>query len=81
MEVEIKKVDSQGRVALPADWRREFLEDNNEVTVIREGDQIVIKARKRPDITLLFDSLQTDLPPEVFRDWETLKRALLEDRR
>jgi bifunctional DNA-binding transcriptional regulator/antitoxin component of YhaV-PrlF toxin-antitoxin module len=79
MEVEVKRVDSQGRVALPADWRREVLEDNKEVVLLREGDLIVIKARRKPDLTLLFDTLETDLSPESFRDWETLKRALLED--
>jgi bifunctional DNA-binding transcriptional regulator/antitoxin component of YhaV-PrlF toxin-antitoxin module len=77
--VEIKKVDSQGRVALPIEWRREVLENENEVVFQREGDLLILKARKKPDLTRLFDSLEVDLPPESFKDWKTLKGALLEE--
>ncbi len=77
MVVEVKKVDSQGRIALPADWRRDVLSSDKEVIIQREGDLLIIKARKKADLTSLFDSLEVDLPPEVFEDWKTLKNALL----
>ena len=79
MEVEVKRVDSQGRIALPADWRRDELSDGKEVVIQREGDLLIIKARKKPDLTRLFNSLEVDLPPESFKDWKTLKGALLEE--
>ena len=77
MEVEVKKVDSQGRIALPAEWRRDVLSDGKEVVIQREGDLLIIRARKKPDLTSLFDSLEVDLPPEAWKDWKTLKNALL----
>jgi len=78
MEVEVKKVDSQGRVSLPSDWRRDVLGDGSEVVLTREGELIIIKARKKPDLTKFFDSLETDVPPEAWKDWHTLKNALEE---
>ena len=79
MEVEVKKVDSQGRIALPADWRRDVLSNGKEVVVQREGDLLILRARQKPDLTKLIDSLEIDLPPEAWKDWHTLKRALLEE--
>jgi len=79
MEVEVKKVDSQGRIALPADWRREVLNNESEVVVQREGNLLILQARQKPNLIQLFDSLEVDLPPESFKDWKTLKGALLEE--
>jgi DNA-binding transcriptional regulator/RsmH inhibitor MraZ len=79
MEVEVKKVDSQGRIALPADWRKEVLNNESEVVVQREGNLLILQARQKPNLIQLFDSLEVDLPPESFKDWKTLKGALLEE--
>ena len=35
-EVEVKKVDSQGRLILPSDWREHELKGTSEVYVISE---------------------------------------------
>ena len=79
MEVEVKNVDSQGRIALPAEWRREVLDNDREVVVQREGDLLILRARKKPDLTRLFDALEVDLPTDAFEDWKKLKNALLEE--
>ena len=78
MEVEIKRVDSQGRVSLPPDWRREVLGENSEVYVLRDGENLVLKPKRRPDLTAHFDSVTVDVDPEAFRDPNRLRRALLE---
>jgi DNA-binding transcriptional regulator/RsmH inhibitor MraZ len=79
VEVEVKNVDSQGRIALPAEWRREVLDNDREVVVQREGDLLILRARKKPDLTRLFDALEVDLPTDAFKDWKKLKNALLEE--
>jgi len=78
MEVEVKRVDSQGRVSLPPDWRREVLGENPEVYVLRDGENLVLKPKRRPDLTARFDSVTADVDPEAFRDPHRLRRALLE---
>jgi bifunctional DNA-binding transcriptional regulator/antitoxin component of YhaV-PrlF toxin-antitoxin module len=78
MEVETKKVDAQGRVSLPPDWRRENLEENREVVIQRTGDKLIISAKSKPDLTKHFDSVIVDIPPEAFKDPETLRKALNE---
>lgn len=79
MGVEVTKVDSQGRIALPADWRRDALSDDKEVVVQREGDLLILRARQKPDLTKHINSLEINLPPEAWEDWRSLKRALLEE--
>lgn len=78
MEMETKKVDSQGRISLPPDWRRETLGENKEVTIQREGDNLIIKPKPKPDLTAYFDSITVDVPPEAFEDPHSLRKALLE---
>jgi DNA-binding transcriptional regulator/RsmH inhibitor MraZ len=78
MEVEVKRVDSQGRVSLPPDWRRDVLGENPEVYVLRDGENLVLKPKRRPDLTAYFDSVTAEVDPEAFRDPHKLRRALLE---
>ena len=78
MEVEVKRVDSQGRVSLPPEWRREMLGENAEVYILREGENLVLKPKRQPDLTAYFDSITVDIDPEEFRDPHRLRKALLE---
>jgi DNA-binding transcriptional regulator/RsmH inhibitor MraZ len=78
MEVEVKRVDSQGRVSLPPDWRRDMLGETPEVYVLRDGENLVLKPKRRPDLTAHFDSVTAEVDPEAFRDPHKLRRALLE---
>ena len=78
MEVEVKKVDAQGRVSLPPDWRHEKLDEKREVTIQREGDALIIKPKPKSDLTEYFDSITVDVPPEAFKDPRSLRKALYE---
>ncbi len=44
--VEIKKVDKQGRLILPLDWRKEALKDTDDVFVIKEKGILKIIPKK-----------------------------------
>lgn len=78
LEVEVKRVDSQGRVSLPPDWRREMLGKDPEVIIVREGENLVIKPKREPDLTAYFDTITVDVDPEDFKDPHKLTRALRE---
>ena len=77
--MEIRKVDHQGRISLPVDWRREVLGDADEVYVFRDGESLVVTARREPDLVEYFDSVPVDVEPEAFKDYHRLKKALLKE--
>jgi bifunctional DNA-binding transcriptional regulator/antitoxin component of YhaV-PrlF toxin-antitoxin module len=63
---EIKKVDPQGRIVLPIDWRESDLKGTNEVIIIKEKGCLKIIPRRKMDITQFFDKLDLGeefLPP------------------
>jgi bifunctional DNA-binding transcriptional regulator/antitoxin component of YhaV-PrlF toxin-antitoxin module len=74
---EIKRVDSQGRISLPARWRSKKLQGNGEVIVIEKGDVLLVKPRVKPDLTKHFDSVEVDIGSEDFADYSRLKKAVL----
>jgi bifunctional DNA-binding transcriptional regulator/antitoxin component of YhaV-PrlF toxin-antitoxin module len=74
---EIKKVDAQGRISLPARWRSKRVDDSGEVIVIEKGDVLLVKPNVKPDLTRHFDSVETQADPEDFTDYSILKKAVL----
>ncbi len=74
---EIKKVDSQGRISLPARWRNERLHNSGEVIVIEKGDSLLVRPRVKPDLTRHFDSVEVSVNPVDFADYSRLKKAVL----
>ena len=74
--IEIKRVDKQGRIILPADWRKEELKDNDEVFIIKEKGVLKIIPKKRPDLTKYFDSV--DLGVDSIEDWDEFEREFYE---
>ncbi|MHB8565622.1 MAG: division/cell wall cluster transcriptional repressor MraZ [Nitrososphaerales archaeon] len=75
----IKRVDKQGRIALPSKWRSKALKGSKEVTVSEHGDVLEIRPRKKVDLTMYFDSVVVDVDPNVFLDYKLLKKSLLKD--
>lgn len=73
----VRRVDGQGRIALPSDWRSKSLKDTQEVVLVEQDDFLVIRPRKKVDLTEFFDSVETYVDPKAFRDYAVLKRALL----
>ncbi|MBO3803990.1 MAG: MraZ N-terminal domain containing protein [Candidatus Brockarchaeota archaeon] len=76
----IKKVDSQGRISLPAEWRKEVLGDSKEVCMFREGEFLVVRPKREPDLVRHFDSIAVDVEAETFGDYHRLKNALLREK-
>ena len=67
MQVEEKRVDSQGRVSLPVDWRKQHLGAEGAVIIIHRGDELIIKARGDRKPSDFFDKLKVEVKSEKFR--------------
>ena len=76
MQVEERSVDAQGRVSLPSEWRRRHLDNDGKVTLIQNGEEIIIKPIKATKISEVFDTVPVDLESDL-GDWKRVKRELL----
>ena len=76
MVVEVKKVDSQGRIALPAKWRTKALKKTRKVCVIERDDYLLVRPLRRGDLIRHFDAVEVDVEPEDFQDYNRLKRVI-----
>lgn len=56
--VEVKRIDSQGRLVLPKSWREKW---GNEVILIELDDRIEIIPRKKPKLSKFFDIIDADI--------------------
>ncbi len=81
MVTEIKKVDAQGRISLPARWRSDKLHDSEEVIVIERGDVLLVKPNVKPDLTRHFDSIEVNAGSKNFEEYSNFKRTVLGRRR
>lgn len=77
MVIETKKVDSQGRIALPAKWRANVLKKTREVYILEKDEYLLVRPRRAGDLTRHFDAIDVDVEPEDFLDYNRLKKALL----
>jgi len=74
--VEVKKVDKQGRITLPSNWKKRELKDSDEVFIIKEKGILKIIPKKKPDLTKYFDSV--DLDVDFIEEWEEFEREFYE---
>jgi len=74
--VEIRRVDSQGRIILPADWRESEIGRSRELYVIKRKGYLKIIPKRRADLTVNFDKI--DLHVEAIGDWREFERKLFE---
>jgi bifunctional DNA-binding transcriptional regulator/antitoxin component of YhaV-PrlF toxin-antitoxin module len=72
-DVEIKKVDAQGRVSLPANWRKMFLVDTNEVMIIKVDEKLEIMPTNA-DLSKYIDMIEVDI--EEWKDYHLLRKEL-----
>jgi len=80
-KTEIKKVDSQGRIVLPRDWREKVLGEENEVIKIKEGDFLKIIQKKKGDLTKFFDKLDLGVEfIEDLADWNEFEKKIREEK-
>jgi len=71
----LKKLDAQGRVAIPAAWRRGW--KSGKVILIKRGRKIELLPVEPIQPSSLFDSIEI-VDDVDFSDSHSLKRALLE---
>jgi len=77
--VEVRKLDSQGRIMLPNDWRNEEAQGEKEMYVLKRKGYLKIIPKKKGNLTTLFDSI--DLGVEAIDDWDDFERTLTEEGR
>jgi len=70
--VEVRKIDSQGRFILPADWRNSELAGVQEVYVIKRKGYLKIVPKRRIDLTQFFDKV--DLGVEAIGSWKEFEK-------
>ena len=76
--VEVKKVDSQGRLILPADWRESEVGESRELYVIKRKGYLKIVPKRRVDLTENFD--RVDLGVETIGNWKEFQKRFYEAR-
>ncbi|XES76162.1 MAG: MraZ N-terminal domain-containing protein [Candidatus Bathyarchaeia archaeon] len=74
--VEVKKMDSQGRLILPADWRESELGESKEVFVIKRKGYLKLVPKRQVDLTKYFD--QVDLGVEAIGNWSEFEKRFYE---
>ena len=74
--VEVKKVDAQGRLILPADWRESELSENKELYIIKRKGYLKIIPKQHIDLTENFDKL--DLGIDSIGDWKQFQKRFSE---
>lgn len=78
MNTEIKKVDSQGRIVLPRNWRERELKDVDEVIIMEEEGILKIIPKKKIDLTQFFDKLEyDDILIDKLENWSEFEDAFL----
>ncbi len=74
--VEVKKVDSQGRLILPADWREAELSENKELFIVKRKGYLKLVPKRRIDLTECFDKV--DLGVESIENWQKFQKRFYE---
>jgi bifunctional DNA-binding transcriptional regulator/antitoxin component of YhaV-PrlF toxin-antitoxin module len=75
--VEIKKVDAQGRLILPADWRQSEIGETRELYIIKRKGYLKLVPKRRVDLTECFDKV--DLGVKSIGSWSEFERKVSED--
>jgi len=74
----IKKVDKQGRLVLPKEWRDKYVR-NGKVLLRIEGEKIIIRPYKLVSLSKFFDSIEVDIKSDL-SDWKSVRRELIATR-
>lgn len=72
--VEVRKVDPQGRLVLPVDWRRSEILEGGEVYVIKRKGFLKVLPKRKIDLTQFFDSV--DLGVEAIQSWRKFEKKV-----
>ncbi len=75
VEIVVKEMDSQGRVSIPARWRKSF--KSRKLALIKRGNMIEIVSVEALPPSALFDSIKVSEHVD-FTDSHALKKTLSE---
>ena len=75
--VEVKKVDSQGRLILPVDWREAEIGESRELYVIKRKGYLKLVPKRRVDLTKFFDKV--DLGVKSIGSWSEFEKKISEE--
>ena len=78
-QVEVKKIDSQGRLILPTDWRELQLKGTSEVYVIKHDGFLKVVPKRKVDLRKFFD--RAKLGVDAIDDWDKFEKAIWEKRK
>jgi len=70
--VEVKKIDSQGRLILPSDWRESEVGDSRELYIVKRKGYLKIIPKHKIDLTENFDKI--DLGIGAIGSWKEFER-------
>lgn len=68
----MRRVDPQGRVMLPPDWRRTEISEEREVYIIKRKGSLKIIPKQKIDLTALFDAVEIGV--DAIDDWKEFER-------
>lgn len=74
MEALLKEVDAQGRVVLPASWRKKHLK-GRKVLIRSKGEGLEILPQEEVDLTAYFDAAEVELKSDL-SDWHGVRKEL-----
>ncbi|MBI4415665.1 MAG: AbrB/MazE/SpoVT family DNA-binding domain-containing protein [Euryarchaeota archaeon] len=74
MRAVLKEVDKQGRIVLPAGWRKRHLRGNKVLVRAKEG-VLEIVPHDDVDLTAYFDVAEADIKADL-SDWHGVRRDL-----
>jgi bifunctional DNA-binding transcriptional regulator/antitoxin component of YhaV-PrlF toxin-antitoxin module len=74
MQIVLKGVDSQGRIVLPAAWRKKYLK-GDKVLLRPKGDILEVVPREKVDLTAFFDAAEADVKSDL-SDWHAVRKEL-----
>jgi DNA-binding transcriptional regulator/RsmH inhibitor MraZ len=74
--VEVKKLDSQGRLILPADWREAEIGESRELYIIKRKGYLKIVPKRHVNLTKNFDNV--DLRVGSIGNWKQFEKKFYE---
>lgn len=73
MPTVVRKMDKQGRIVVPKEWRKKY--SGKEFVMKLEEEEIRLIPLRKADLTDHFDSIEVDLESDL-ADWHSVRREL-----
>jgi len=74
MHAVLKEIDKQGRIVIPAEWRKKWLR-GTKVILRNRGEILEILPQEKVDLTAFFDRTEVDTKADL-SNWHAVHRDL-----